>query len=58
MCARVTGAVTLTGDQRRWANEPGIPGIVRVFDPYKYRSPLYTEGDSDAVRRVALLVLV
>lgn len=43
------GAITLTGDHRRWANEPGIPGVVRVFDPYKYRSPLYHEGDSDEV---------
>src|ERR687891_1533722 len=28
------GALTLTGDPRRWANEPGIPGVVRVLDPY------------------------
>jgi taurine--2-oxoglutarate transaminase len=42
------GAITLTGDPRRWANEPGIPGVVRFFDPYKYRSHLYREGDSDA----------
>jgi len=41
------GAITLTGDHRRWANEPGLPGVVRVFDPYKYRSPLYRDGDSD-----------
>ena len=27
------GAITLTGDYRRWANEPGMPGVVRVFDP-------------------------
>ncbi len=31
------GAISLTGDYRRWANEPGIPGVVRVFDPYRYR---------------------
>ncbi|CAG0927520.1 taurine---2-oxoglutarate transaminase [Thermoflexales bacterium] len=31
------GAITLTGDYRRWANEPGMPGVVRVFDPYRYR---------------------
>ena len=31
------GAITLTGDPRRWANEPSIPGVVRVFDPYEYR---------------------
>jgi taurine--2-oxoglutarate transaminase len=42
------GAISMTGDPRRWANEPGIPGIVRFFDPYKYRSHLYREGDSDA----------
>jgi taurine--2-oxoglutarate transaminase len=33
------GAVTLTGDPRRWFAEPGIPGILRMFDPYTYRCP-------------------
>jgi taurine--2-oxoglutarate transaminase len=28
------GAVTLTGDPRRWAAEPGLPGVVHVLDPY------------------------
>jgi len=28
------GAISLTGDPRRWPAEPGIPGIVRVMDPY------------------------
>jgi len=41
------GAISLTGDPRRWANEPGIPGVVRFFDPYKYRSHLYREGDTE-----------
>src|SRR5207237_431195 len=27
-------SLTLTGDPRRWAAEPGIPGVVRVMDPY------------------------
>ena len=31
------GAMTLTGDPRRWASEPGIPGVVRAMDPYRYR---------------------
>ncbi len=31
------GALTLSGDPRRLAVEPGIPGVVRVFDPYCYR---------------------
>src|SRR3954452_25468581 len=33
------GAVTLTGDPRRWAAEPAIPGVVRMLDPYTYRCP-------------------
>jgi taurine---2-oxoglutarate transaminase len=33
------GAITLTGDPRRWAAEPGIPGVVRALDPYTYRCP-------------------
>jgi len=28
------GAITLTGDARRWAFEPGLPGVVHVLDPY------------------------
>jgi taurine--2-oxoglutarate transaminase len=28
------GAITLTGDPRRWANEPGLPGVVHVLDFY------------------------
>jgi taurine--2-oxoglutarate transaminase len=32
-------AISLTGDPRRWYAEPGIPGIVRMFDPYTYRCP-------------------
>ncbi len=31
------GAITLTGDPRRWPNEPGIPGVVHVLDPHRYR---------------------
>ena len=28
------GAISLTGDPRRWAAEPGIPGVIHVPDPY------------------------
>ena len=31
------GAITLTGDPRRWYAEPGVPGVVHMFDPYTYR---------------------
>jgi taurine--2-oxoglutarate transaminase len=33
------GGISLTGDPRRWPNEPAMPGVVRMFDPYTYRCP-------------------
>ena len=33
------GSMTASGDPRRWPVEPGVPGVVRVFDPYCYRCP-------------------
>jgi taurine--2-oxoglutarate transaminase len=33
------GAISATGDPRRWPAEPGVPGVVRIFDPYTYRCP-------------------
>jgi taurine--2-oxoglutarate transaminase len=30
------GALMLTGDPRRWASEPGIPGVVRIPDFHKW----------------------
>jgi taurine--2-oxoglutarate transaminase len=33
------GAMTLSGDPRRWPVEPGIPGAVHFLTPYPYRSP-------------------
>lgn len=41
------GAISLTGDNRRWINEPGMPGVLRTFDTYKYRCPIYREGMTD-----------
>src|SRR5437667_6567778 len=32
------GAMTLGGDNRRWANEPGITGVVHFLNPDPYRS--------------------
>jgi taurine--2-oxoglutarate transaminase len=29
-----SGAITLTGDPRRWAAEPGMPGVVHLLNPY------------------------
>ncbi len=30
------GAITLTGDPRRWAAEPGIPGVVRIPEFHRF----------------------
>jgi taurine--2-oxoglutarate transaminase len=38
------GAITLTGDPRRWYAEPGIPGLVKFFGPYCYRCPFGYES--------------
>lgn len=46
------GAMAAGGDPRRLANEPGVPWIVHVHDPYAYRSPIYrgrTAEEGDAV---------
>ena len=40
------GAMTASGDPRRWPVEPGTPGIVRVFDPYCYRCPFGQQVES------------
>lgn len=33
------GALTVSGEPRRWGSEPGLPGVVRLLDPYTYRCP-------------------
>jgi taurine--2-oxoglutarate transaminase len=45
------GAGSLTGEDRRWANEPGMPGVVRFFAPYPYNSPFFTDDPAEEVRR-------
>jgi taurine--2-oxoglutarate transaminase len=34
------GALAVTGEPRRWLNEPGPTGVVRMLDPYCYRCPM------------------
>jgi len=40
------GSISLTGDPRRWASEPGIPGVVRYWGPYLYRSTFHAETEA------------
>ena len=43
------GAGNLTGEPRRFALEPGIPGFVKFFDPYIYREKIPFESEEAAV---------
>ncbi len=45
------GAITLTGDPRRWAAEPGIPGVVKFFGPYPYHDPFGSTSEEECGRR-------
>ena len=42
-----SGSITVTGDPRRWANEPGIPGVVHFMGPYLYRSSFSAQTETD-----------
>lgn len=44
------GALSLTGDARRLAVEPGLWGVVRAEDPYCHRCPFGLEHPSCGVR--------
>jgi taurine--2-oxoglutarate transaminase len=41
------GALTAGGDPRGTANEPGVPWIVHIHDPYPYRSPIFRGRTQD-----------
>jgi taurine--2-oxoglutarate transaminase len=46
------GAAALTGENRRWYNEPSImPGVVHFWANYPYRSPFHTEDPAVEVER-------
>jgi len=44
------GAGNLTGEPRRFALEPGVPGFVKFFDPYVYREAISFATEADATR--------
>ena len=44
------GAGNLTGEPRRYALEPGIPGFVKFFDPYVYREAIEFESEEVATK--------
>lgn len=44
-------AITLTGDPRRWANEPADASVVHFFGPYAYRSPFHSSSPEEEAQR-------
>ncbi len=45
------GAITLTGDPRRWPSEPGMPGVVKFWGPYPYRSAFHAADAAEECAR-------
>ncbi len=51
------GALTLTGDPRRWAAEPGIPGVIRIPDFYHGIQQGWDTAD-EALRRTEEVLML
>ena len=45
------GAIMLTGDPRRWPSEPGMPGVVKFWGPYPYRSAFHSSNEAEECER-------
>jgi taurine---2-oxoglutarate transaminase len=45
------GAISLTGDPRRWASEPAMPGVVHFWGPYPYRSAFHAADEAEECSR-------
>ena len=48
-----TGSATLTGENRRWSNEPNnvMGGVIHFWTPYPYRSPFHTTDPAEETAR-------
>ncbi|MFE1666112.1 aspartate aminotransferase family protein [Microbacterium sp. P02] len=46
-----TTAISLTGDPRRWPNEPGEGSVARFFGPYAYRSAFHSTTPEQEAQR-------
>jgi taurine--2-oxoglutarate transaminase len=46
-----TGAITMTGEPRRWGSEPGVPGVVHFWGPYLYRSAFHATSEAEECER-------
>ncbi|GAA4868152.1 aminotransferase class III-fold pyridoxal phosphate-dependent enzyme [Serinicoccus chungangensis] len=48
------GAITLTGEARRWGGEPGIPGVVHFWGPHLFRSEFHATTQEEESERALL----
>ena len=46
-----TTAMSLTGEPRRWANDPGDASVVHFFGPYAYRSAFHAASAEEETQR-------
>ncbi|MCQ9352709.1 aspartate aminotransferase family protein [Corynebacterium sp. 153RC1] len=44
-------AISLTGDPRRWPNEPSDNSVIHFFGPYTYRSVFYAQDEGQECER-------
>ena len=44
-------AIQATGDPRRWPSEPEMPGIVKFWGPYPYRSQFHSQNEAEESQR-------
>jgi taurine--2-oxoglutarate transaminase len=45
------GSISMTGDPRRWPNEPLLSGVVHYFGPYLYRSAFHATTEEEECER-------
>ena len=45
------GAITMTGDPRRWGAEPAMPGVVHYWGPFPYRSAFHASTPEEETGR-------
>ena len=45
------GAISITGDPRRWPSEPAMPGVVHFWGPFPYRSAFFSRDAAEEGER-------
>jgi taurine--2-oxoglutarate transaminase len=45
------GAISMTGDPRRWGAEPALSGVIHYWGPYLYRSAFHAQNEAEECER-------